>query len=223
MLPFSGVTRPLTEPCGLGFAQLRRLSDEALMQHLALGHDDALAVLHDRYHRLVFGICLKVLRDRGEAQDVSQEVFLKLYRTVAQFDAAKGRTRMWILQFAYQLSFNRRRYLALRSFCSVAPDADLQEWASPGSDARLLPAEAASLVRGVLAQVSERQRRTIELACYEGLSMAEIAARTGESVGNIRHQYYRGIAKLRTVLGERSADALANDGEVADASARQLA
>jgi RNA polymerase sigma-70 factor, ECF subfamily len=212
-----------TEPCGQGYAQLLRLADEDVMQHLALGHDDALAVLYDRYHRLVFSVALKVLRDASEAQDVSQDVFLKLYRTVAQFDAAKGMTKMWILRFAYQLSLNRRRYLKLRSFYAPDPGVDLQDLMTPVSDARMLPAESARLVRQLLEQLGDRQRKTIEMACYDGLSMSEIAAKSGDAVGNVRHQYYRGIAKLRALLAERRAVSAVGEREVTDASARQLA
>jgi RNA polymerase sigma-70 factor (ECF subfamily) len=214
---------PLTEPCGLGYAELLRLEDEELMQHLALGHHDALAVLYDRYRRLVRGIALRVLRDAGEAQDVSQDVFLKLHRTVAQFDPAKGMTRMWVVRLAYQLSLNRRRYLALRSQHASGVEFEAMEPVLPGSDARLPPAEAARLVRQLLAQLGDRQRRTIKLACFDGLTMNEIAATTGESVGNVRHHYYRGIAKLKALLAERPAVAAASEGEVGDASARQMA
>jgi len=222
MAPFSRSQPVWTEPCGKGYAQLLRLPDEELMQHLALGHDDALAVLYDRYHRLVHSVALRILRDTSEAQDTSQDVFLKLYRTVAQFDPAKGMTKMWILRFAYQLSLNRRRYLKLRSFC--APDGgDLPEAATPLGDPRLLPAEAARLVKQLLGQLGDRQRRAVELACYDGLSMDEIAARTGESVGNVRHHYYRGLAKLRELLAARRAMSAVDEREVTDASARQLA
>jgi RNA polymerase sigma-70 factor (ECF subfamily) len=223
MLPLHRHPPVWTEPCGKGYAQLLRLPDEEVMQHLALGHDDALAVLYDRYHRLVFSVAVKILRDTGEAQDVSQDVFVKLYRTVAQFDAAKGMTKMWILRFAYQLSLNKRRYLKLRNFYAPESGVAASELAMPLSDPRMLPVEAARLARQLLAQLGERQRRAIELAYFDGLSMDEIAAKTGESVGNVRHQYYRGIAKLRSLLLERRAVPVASEREVADASARQMA
>jgi RNA polymerase sigma-70 factor (ECF subfamily) len=223
MAPLNRSQPPWTEPCGKGYAQLLRLPDEEIMQHLALGHDDALAVLYDRYHRLVFSVAVRILRDTGEAQDVTQEAFLKLYRTVAQFDAAKGMTRMWILRFAYQLSLNRRRYLKLRCFYGPDAEAWANDVATPTADPRMHPVEAARLVSQLLGQLGDRQRRAIELACFEGLSMDEVAAKTGESVGNVRHHYYRGIAKLRALLAERRSVSAAGEREVTDGSARQLA
>jgi RNA polymerase sigma-70 factor (ECF subfamily) len=208
-----------TEPCGFGYAELALLTDEIVMQHLALGHDDALAILYDRYARLVMSIALKIVRDVGEAQDVKQEVFMNLYRTVAQFDASKGTTKMWILRFTYQRSINRRRYLEIRN--AYGPDVDIAD-AEPAvapSATRMLPAESRQLVRQLLEELGDRQRKTLEMAYFEGLTMEEIAARSGDSVGNVRHQYYRGLAKLRARLAERSVAAVKTQMEVADASA----
>jgi RNA polymerase sigma-70 factor, ECF subfamily len=216
---FKRSQQPLTEPCGFGYADLARLSDEAVMNHLALGHDDALAILYDRYARLVMSIALRIVRDEGEAQDIKQEVFMNLYRTVAQFDASKGTTKMWILRFTYQRSINRRRYLEIRN--AYGPEVDLAdaELRLVPTSARILPAESRQLVRQLLEELDDRQRRTLELAYFEGLTMIEIAEKTGDSVGNVRHRYYRGLAKLRVRLAERTAIPVKTNMEIADASA----
>jgi RNA polymerase sigma-70 factor (ECF subfamily) len=83
----------------------------------------------------------------------------------------------------------------------------------------MLPAESRELVRQLLEELGGQQRRTLELAYFEGLTMEEIAQKTGESVGNIRHQYYRGLAKLRVRLAERSLVTMKRSMEIADASA----
>ena len=80
------------------------------------GHSSALAVLFDRYHRVVLNIALRILRDANEAEDMVQSVFLEIFRTAAQFDVARSSAKVWILQYAYHRSFNRRRYLSLRGF-----------------------------------------------------------------------------------------------------------
>ena len=74
-------------------AELKLLTDDQLMVQLKDGVNDALAVLFERYQRLVFSIALKIVRDRGEAEDVTQNVFLEIYRSVAQFDPAKGKLK----------------------------------------------------------------------------------------------------------------------------------
>ena len=104
------------EPCGLGFEQLSKLADPDLIAHLKAGHNDALAVLFDRYHRLILSVAFKILHDPAEAEDVMQSVFLEIYRVVGQFQASRGSAKVWLLQYAYHRSINRREYLKLRGF-----------------------------------------------------------------------------------------------------------
>jgi len=194
--------RVFSEPCGLSFGELRGLSDEELMGHLRAGHDDALTVLFDRYHRLVLKIALKIVRDRSEAQDVTQDVFLQLYRTVVRFDPDRGSSKMWILRAAYRRSLSRRQYLALRGlYVRDFPETVEEQVSAFGlhvPESRRFAAELLQKLRG-------RRRKVVELALFEGLTMQEIAGRLGESVGNIRHHYYRGIDQLRASLAEATA------------------
>jgi RNA polymerase sigma factor (sigma-70 family) len=98
------------------WAELQRLSDEQVMACLQKGQHDALAVLFDRYQKLVLSIALKIVRDPGEAEDVTQIVFLDIYRAVAQFDPSKGNTKVWLMQYAYHRAMNRRQHLHGREF-----------------------------------------------------------------------------------------------------------
>jgi len=173
------------------------------MAHLKAGHSDALAVLFDRYHRLVLSIAYKILRDLSEAEDAMQSVFLEIYRVAAQFNPAKGTTKVWLLQYAYHRSLNRRQYLRIRNFYDASerePAEGSDEQLSPRGPLPLAPAETRELLRQGLRQISALQRRTLELAYFEGLSLREIAEKTGESLGNVRHHYYRGLSRLRSVL-----------------------
>jgi RNA polymerase sigma-70 factor (ECF subfamily) len=187
------------------YSDLAPLSDEALLAHLVAGHHDALAVLFDRYHRLVLNIALRILRDAGEAEDLMQAVFLEIFKAAAQFDPAKGSTKVWILQYAYHRSFNRRRYLNLRGIYE-RPEEPLPEPRTPGpaQTGSLGVLESARLVQQALARLNKVQKRTLELAFYEGLTMREIASRSGESLDSVRHHYYRGLEKLRSVLCSES-------------------
>jgi RNA polymerase sigma-70 factor, ECF subfamily len=191
----------------LSFAQMKELNDNELMAHLQRGHGDALAVLFDRYHRLVLSIALKIVRDRGEAEDVMQNVFLEIFRAAAQFDPGKGTTKTWLLQYAYHRSLNRRQQLAARYFYQETDIEDLEAFGSEtgSSLARFSDPELKHLLRQGLARLNSRQRQVLELASYDGLSMSEIAHKTGETVSNVRHYYYRGLKRLRTlIIGEES-------------------
>jgi RNA polymerase sigma-70 factor (ECF subfamily) len=109
------------EPCDLDFRELGKLADEQVMAHLKAGHGDALAVLFDRYQRLIFKVALKILRDPGEAEDVMQSVFLEIMRVAPQFDPQRGSTKVWLLQYAYHRSMNRRQLLIVRHFYDIGP------------------------------------------------------------------------------------------------------
>ena len=181
------------------------LTDEQLLAALQAGQNDALSVLFDRYHRLVYSIAMKIVRDAGEAEDVMQNVFFEIFRSVAQFDAAKGTCKVWLLQYAYHRAINRRQQLNAKNFYNQVrvEDAEPKTGHKESRFAGFTQGELRHLIRQGLATLNSNQKRVIELASYEGLSMPEIAARTGESLVNVRHYYYRGLEKLRlAVLGE---------------------
>jgi RNA polymerase sigma-70 factor (ECF subfamily) len=185
----------------LQYAELASMADDVLMMHLQGGNNDALAVLFDRYHRLVLNVALRILRDRGEAEDLVQSVFLEIFRSAAQFDSAKGSTKVWLLQYAYHRGFNRRQYLNLRGIYVNPEDSGPTLKRPMALESRSLAAlDSARAVQQALAYLNKVQRRTLELAFYEGLTMHEIAERTGESFDTVRHHYYRGLEKLRSTL-----------------------
>ena len=199
-------------------AELQRLSDEELMACLQEGQTDGLAVLFDRYQRLVLSIALKIVRDPGEAEDVTQTVFLDVFRAVAQFDPRKGNTKVWLMQYAYHRAINRRQHLQGREFYTTT---ELEEEMEPQpTETRptlgLSLPETKALVRQSMNALSEPQKKVIEMACYEGLSMREIADRTGDSFVNVRHHYYRGLEKLRSFIsGGRDTKSSAPGGKCA--------
>jgi len=210
----------IEEPCGMSLAELGKMPDDVLMAHLNSGHDDALSVLFDRYCRLVFKIALKILRDAGEAEDVMLNVFLEIHRAAAQFDPARGTTRVWVLQYAYHRSMNRRQQLVARKFYDTDDISQIQESVISPSYGALAPEETRRLIRQSLDALNSVQRQVLELAYFEGLSMQEIAERTGESLGNVRHHYYRGLRKLRAFLADSGREnARYRRGEIADANA----
>jgi RNA polymerase sigma-70 factor (ECF subfamily) len=191
----AGATQPT-------LAELRLLGDDQLMLQLQDGVNDALAVLFERYQRLVFSIVLKIVRDRGEAEDVTQNVFLEIYRSVAQFNPAKGTLKVWLLQFAYHRAFNRKQYLNTRSFYNQESTEEIGPFSCDDSfrSGKYAPPELQRLLQQALASLGEPQKRVIELASYDGLSMKEIADKTGDSLSNVRHHYYRGLQKLRSFV-----------------------
>jgi RNA polymerase sigma-70 factor (ECF subfamily) len=87
---------------------LNELTDELLVFRLLDGEQDALTVLFDRYHKLVFSVAARIVNDVGEAEEVVQTVFLDFFRGLASFDPQKGILRVWLLQYAFPTAKSRR-------------------------------------------------------------------------------------------------------------------
>src|SRR5262249_48723465 len=92
------------------------LTDEALLHNIAHGCENCFDLLFLRFFRPVLSIAYKILRDRSEAEDILQEVFLAIHAQRERFDPSIGSARTWVLQFAYYKALKRRRYLSKRNF-----------------------------------------------------------------------------------------------------------
>jgi RNA polymerase sigma-70 factor (ECF subfamily) len=188
------------EPCGFSLDELKRLSDESLMTHLQAGHADVLAIIFDRYYRLILSVAMKILRDVGEAEDLMQTVFLEIFRSAAQFDPSRGTLKVWILQYAYHRGMSRRQHLNIRNFYKNSDIGELHGELLPADVMHFNNQEIRQLVTQALGSLNETQSRVLKLAYFEGLSLKEIADRTNDSLGNVRHHYYRGLNRLRAVI-----------------------
>ena len=173
------------------------------MSLICEGSKDALASLFSRYASVVRGLAYRVLRNASEADDLLQDIFLLIHRLCQTFDSSKGSARFWILQMTYRRAISRRRYLTSRHFYT---HLDLDQAADRLGD---VPSESRNgnsldgkLERkqaweNWLAELSESQRQTLHLFFFEGYTFEEIASKTGQTVGNARNHYYRGLQKLR--------------------------
>ena len=184
----------------MSYADLGALDDQLLMRHLHSGNTDAFAVIFKRYHRLVHVTALRILRDTAEAEDLTQSVFLEFYRNAGQFDSARGTLKVWLLQYAYSRSTNRRNYLLVRRLYNKADLSAVDEAVGFWSPGRLQPQESSRLAAEALESLPEAQRQTIEMFFFQGLDFQEIARRRNEKFSNVRHHYYRGLQSLRLYL-----------------------
>jgi len=187
--------------------QVAVLPDSQLIEHVKDGSRQALGVLFLRYRRLVLAISLRILRNESEAEDVAQDVFLEVCKKAALFDGARGSVKMWILQYAYSRSLDRRRYLALRDSNGQGSNgngihAKLSSAYNPHRPDQLTLEERGKAIRKALEALPEKQHQVLEMAYFQGLLMTEIAEATNESLGNVRNQYYRGLKKLQSSLRE---------------------
>lgn len=174
-------------------------SDEEVLARVAAGDQEALAELFERYADLLFRVVYRILSDRGEAEEVVQEVFLYLFEKPVHFDPAKGAARPWLVTVASRRALDRRTYLSRRGFWSGTSVDLVAESLIGGRDLEevLTSALSRAQLERALGELPERQRRVLELYFFEALELREISERVGETLANVRHHYYRGLERLR--------------------------
>ena len=177
-----------------------------LIRRVASGDEASLGLLYDRFGRAVYSLCLRIVHDAGTAEEVTQEVFVRLWRSAASFDAERGKLSTWLLRIAHNLALNEVRRRQSRPV--VAQDV---EWevasatlADPDDGADPAVAawrdERASVIRRALAELPNPQRKAIELAFFGGLSQAEVAAALGDPLGTVKSRIRIGMQRLRELL-----------------------
>jgi RNA polymerase sigma-70 factor (ECF subfamily) len=174
-------------------------TDEQLLLQVGLGSRDALGLLFRRHARAVFHVAYRILRDEAEADDLRQEVFLYLSERSQQFDAQKGSGSSWIMQVAYHRALDRRRYLDFRQHYG-SEEFDEQRISKTTAQPSLEALDGKAIRDRLKDQLTPVQQETLELHFFEGYSLREIAEKNGESVGNVRHHYYRALERLRSHL-----------------------
>ena len=179
--------------------KLRESSDDLLLNRVAQGDKDALSVLFRRHAHVVFSVACRILRDESEAEDLVQELFLFFFQKAGLFDAGRSSGASWIIQMAYQRAIDRRRYLDVRHHYSVQ-EFDEERSAATRGQISIDQIAGRALLDRFRREISTEQRQTLELHLFEGYSFREIAAKTGQTFGNIRNHYYRGLERLRSYV-----------------------
>ena len=179
--------------------QTAEAADEQLMEQVCKGSRDALALLFRKHNRAVRNVAYRILRDEGEADDLVQEVFLFLFQKAALFDASKGSASSWIIQIAYHRAINRRQYLTVRQHYDAL---ELEEQRLGAGERRLFvdALVAKTCLNRLREQVSTEQREALEFHFFDGYTFREIAEKTGQTLGNVRNHYYRGLERLRACI-----------------------
>ena len=166
--------------------------DAALIARMRAGDQSAMGDLYDRYSGVVYGVALRVLANTTAAEDVVQEVFLQLWRNPQAFDADRGRLAPWLAVIARNRAIDHLR--------KRPQEDDIDELPiSTGVDLENDAAQKLAIekIRGVLAQIPPDQRKTLEMAFFEGMTHTEIAGKTGEPLGTVKTRIRTGLLALR--------------------------
>lgn len=190
-------------------------TDIDLIQGIATGDAPSLMALYDRYNRLAFGLALRILDNPAMAEEAVQDAFLQVWNRATSFDTNRGvNVRGWLMTIVHNRSIDLRRRDIDRKPRSVPLEDMEQRLSTPDAWREVSISITADTMRSAISTLPADQRRTIELAYFEGLSHGEIAEREQAPLGTVKGRMRLGLRKLRDTLVTPDAERHANPTEV---------
>lgn len=170
-----------------------------LLNRIGAGDRAALKLLYQSTSAKLFGVILRILLERGEAEDVLQEVYITVWRKAAEFDATRASPITWMATIARNRAIDRLRARGSRPTTTLDLAADVVE-PSPGADMQIDTANDARRIGAALDRLDPRHSAIIRSAYYEGLTYEALAEREGIPVGTLKSWVRRGLIRMRSEL-----------------------
>jgi RNA polymerase sigma-70 factor (ECF subfamily) len=174
--------------------------DRLLHQRLVSGDEAALAELYERFSALVFGICVRVTRQRAIAEDITQEVFLSFWERPLAFDPDRGSLRSWLATLAHHRSVDHVRAEERKKASLLGPR--LFERGPASLEDTVLDAEDIAMVKQAVRNLPAGQREALELAYYGGSTYRQVAERLGLPEGTAKSRIRQALKQLAGMLVE---------------------
>lgn len=177
-------------------------SDTELVQHLRNGQQQALGLLYDRYGGLVYTLALQILNQPDEAEDLTQDVFLTFLKQ-DKFDPNRAALSTYLSVLTRSRAINKihSRASRQRSIERLEQSAST-ELSAPTPLERASLEEQQQTVRQAVSQLSDKQRRILEMSYFQGMSQSEIAQQLKMPLGTVKTNARQGLIKLRQLLGD---------------------
>ncbi|HEX9954425.1 MAG TPA: sigma-70 family RNA polymerase sigma factor [Allosphingosinicella sp.] len=169
------------------------------LARVAEGSQAALAEVYQRTSAKLFGICLRILGDRSEAEDALQDIYINVWRKAGSFDPARASPITWLAALARNRSIDRRRAGGKRETASVEEAAEIPD-GSADALTLLTTAEDSTRIAACLHELEERQNGAIRAAFFDGLSYPELAVRWAVPLGTLKSWIRRGLLRLKDCL-----------------------
>lgn len=182
----------------------QELTDQELLSEIADKNRDALAALYDRYGRRVFGMSVRVLNDAVRSEEVTQDVFVRVWRRAQTYTPSKGKFTTWLFRIAHNRTIDELRKIRRdksRNSDDIADHYDLESPSISPPDAAVANSEYEQ-VRVALSVLPAAQRQVVELSYFKGYTQSEIAEETGQPLGTVKTRMRLALKKLRKALQE---------------------
>jgi RNA polymerase sigma-70 factor (ECF subfamily) len=177
-----------------------RSHPDALLQQTALGDETAFARLYDELSPRVYGLCLRVLRDPAQAEEVAQDVLVEVWRTASRFDPAKGSATTWATTLAHRRAVDRVRSVQASSNrerrAAVENNDPEYDQVAETVTSRLEHRQ----VRRCMKTLTELQRQSVGLAYYGGHTYRQVANLLDAAVPTVKSRIRDGLTRLRDCL-----------------------
>jgi RNA polymerase sigma factor (sigma-70 family) len=172
----------------------------AALVRVAGGDRAVLRVVYQDTSAKLFGVCLRILKDRGEAEDVLQEVFVTVWRRAASFDPGRASPITWMVAIARNRAIDRLRASAISRRMEPIESADAVSDPAPAAVERVELAQQHQRLSRCLEELEARQASAIRGAFLDGTTYEELATRMSVPLGTMKSWIRRGLLKLRTCL-----------------------
>jgi RNA polymerase sigma-70 factor (ECF subfamily) len=192
-----GATRPWADASP---PQPAEATDVDLVAAIARGRNDALSELYRRYSNLLLALAVRILHNADDAEEVTQEVFLYVWKKACRYDAVRASVSSWLVLITRSRSLDRLR--KLQRFDHLVEEYQHEDSPprQPEGFGQVLSGERATRVRRALGRLPPPQRKAVELAFYHGWTQKEVAERTGVPLGTIKTRTFLAMKKLRREL-----------------------
>jgi RNA polymerase sigma-70 factor, ECF subfamily len=178
------------------------LTDDDIVRSISAHSPEGIEALYDRYGALAHTVALRILSDRGAAEDVVQESFLSVWRRASTFEPGRGSLRSWICTIVRNRAIDRLRGDRNRTRLDSPIESQPIEPAISDPWAAVAIELSGEAVRKALAELPSEQRQTIELAYYGGYSQSEIATAMEVPLGTVKGRVRIALDKLRGALAD---------------------
>ena len=182
-----------------GTSSIEREQLVAALRGVAAGSQPALAEVYQKTSAKLFGICIRILGERSEAEDALQDIYINVWRKAGSFDPAKASPITWLATLARNRSIDRKRSQGSRPAAPVEEAAEIPDTAPSALD-QLETAEEGGRIASCLGELEDRQNRAIRAAFYEGLSYPDLAQSWSVPLGTVKSWIRRGLLRLKDCL-----------------------